>query len=176
VGIVKAGQIFIFLSVVGVAEAFYHAWQENAFTTNWLSVNFGPYASFLGIPYWILGVVWFPLVLVVGAWTTRLGRSDLMPQLLILLTVGNIVTGYFWYLDLVIVKAFTATYVGLYVTNYVLTGLVVAQNWSRREMREFTIWTVIGTAIGAFFGGFGAAAFGITGGIFGAIGGYTSTR
>jgi uncharacterized membrane protein len=97
-----------------VAEALYHAWQENAFTTNWLSVSFGPYASFFGVPYWVLGVVWFPLVLVVGLWATRLGQVDLMPKLLILLTVGNIVTGYFWYLDFVIVKAYTATYVGLY--------------------------------------------------------------
>jgi len=172
----KAAPIFVFLSAVGVAEAFYHAWQENAFTTNWFTVSFSPYASFLGVPYWVLGIVWFPLILVVGLWTTRLGRANLMPQLLILLAVGNIVTGYFWYLDLVVINAFTPTYVGLYVTNYALTGLVVAENWGHREMREFTVWTIIGMAIGAFFGAFGAAAFGLAGGIFGAVGGYTSGK
>ena len=172
----RASLTFILLSVVGVAEAFYHAWQENAFTTNWFLVNFSPYASIMGIPYWFFGIVWFPLVLVVGLWTTHMGRASITPKLLVLLTVGNIFTGYLWYLDLFVVNAITPTYVGLYITNYALTGVVVVQNWSRREMREFAVGTVLGIVIGAFFGAFGAAALGLAGGILGAAGGYISAR
>lgn len=168
--------IFIFLSAIGVAEAFDHAWQENAFTTNWSAVGFSPYASLMGIPYWVFGLVWFPLVFVVALWITHLGRSSLARELLILLTVGNTFTVYLWYLDLNVIRAFTSAYVGLYLTNYALTGLVVVQNWSHEEMREFAAGTAIGMVIGAFFGAFGVAALGIAGGVFGAIGGYTSTK
>jgi uncharacterized membrane protein len=172
----KASVAFIFLSAVGVAEAFYHAWLENAFTTNPSLVTYSPYASFFGIPYWVFGVVWFPLVLVIGLWTTRFGHSNLRKGLLIILSVGNVFTVYLWFLDLLIIRAFTAVYVGLYVTNYALTGLVVAQNWSSAEMRDFLTGTIIGMVIGVFFGPFGVAAFGIGGGIVGAVGGYTATK
>jgi hypothetical protein len=172
----RASLTFMLLSMVGVAEAFYHAWQENAFTTNWFSVQYSGYASLMGVPYWVFGIVWFPLVLVLGLWATRMGSATLSPKFLILLTVGNIFTGYLWYLDLMVVNAVTPTYVGLYLTNYALTGVVVVQNWSRREMREFAVGTVLGIVIGAFFGAIGAAALGMAGGILGAVGGYTAAR
>lgn len=170
----KASQAFLFLSAVGVVEAFYHSWQENAFTTNWFNVTFSGYASLYGVPYWAFGIVWFPLILVVGLWATRAGTLGVPPWLLVLLTVGNLFTGYLWYLDLFVVNAITPTYVGLYLTNYALTGAVVVQNWPRREMRNFAVGTVLGVVVGAFFGAFGAAVLGISGGIFGAVGGYTS--
>ena len=172
----KLSQIFVFLSAVGVVEAFIHAWNENAFTTDWAAVPFGPYASVMGIPYWAFGIVWFPAVLIVGAWTTRLGTATLGRRLLLLLTIGNVFTGYLWVLDLVVIGSFTPAYVGLYLTNYALTALVVAQNWSQGGMREFATGTVLGMVIGAFFGSFGVALLGITGGIFGAAGGYTATK
>jgi uncharacterized membrane protein len=173
---VKASLAFIFLSAVGVAEAFYHAWLENAFATNVSLVNYSSYASFFGVPYWVSGVVWFPLVLVIGLWTTHFGHTNLKKELLIILSFGNVFTIYLWFLDLIIIGVFTAVYVGLYVTNYALTGLVVAQNWSSAEMRDFFTGTIIGMVIGVFFGPFGVAAFGIAGGIVGAVGSYTSTK
>ncbi len=172
----RAPPVFLFLSAVGVAEAFYHAWQENAFTTNWANVDFSSYASLLGVPYWVFGLVWFPLILLVGLVTTGYGRSTLGGKLLALLTVGNLFTGYLWFLDLVVINSVNPTYMGLYLTNYMLTGVVVAENWQRREMRDFTVWTVIGLAGGAFFGAFGAAALGIAGGIVGGGAGYLSRR
>lgn len=172
----RASILFILLSLVGVAESLIHAWQENAFTTSWGSVSYSPLASFFGVPYWIFGVAWFPLVFVVGLWTTRLGRMNLGRGLLVLLTLGNVFTGYLWFVDLVVIRTFTAAYVGLYVTNYALTGLVIAGNWSRKEMREFATGTVVGMLVGVFFGAIGVASFGILGGILGAIGGYTSTK
>ena len=172
----RASLTFILLSAVGVAEAFYHAWQENAFTTNWFTVNFSGYSALWGIPYWAFGIVWFPLVLIVGLRITRMGRSGLTEKLLILLTIGNLFTGYLWYLDLIVINALTPTYVGLYLTNYALTGVVVVQNWARREMREFAVGTVLGVVIGAFFGAFGSVVLGLAGGVFGAVGGYTSRK
>ena len=172
----KASLAFIFLSAIGVAEAFYHAWLENAFTTNLSLVTYAPYGSFFGIPYWIFGVVWFPLVLVIALWVTRVGRKELRKELLIVLSVGNLFTVYLWWVDLLIIGTFTAAYVGLYVTNYALTGLVVAQNWSSRAMQDFVTGTIIGMVIGVFFGAFGVAVFGIGGGIVGAVGSYTSKR
>jgi len=171
---VRASLAFLLLSVVGVGEAFYHAWQEKAFTTNWFAVNFSSYASLIGIPYWVFGVVWFPLILILALWRTRFGRTNLSRNLLILLTVGNLFTGYLWYLDLIVINAVTPAYVGLYLTNYALTGVVVVQNWSHREMREFTAGTLLGIVIGAFFGAFGAVVLGLAGGVFGAVGGYTT--
>ncbi|MDG7013099.1 MAG: hypothetical protein JRN11_05470 [Nitrososphaerota archaeon] len=172
----KASIAFVFLSLVGVAEAFVHAWQENAFTTYWTQVRFSSYASLLGVPYWAFGIVWFPLVLVVGLWVTRFGRDSLRRELMVLLTVGNIFTGYLWFLDLVVVRAFSAEYVGLYVTNYALTGLVIAQNWSSVVVKDFSAGTIIGVVVGVFFGPFATVAFGLAGGLLGAFSGYTSTR
>lgn len=163
---------FIVISVVGIVAAVYHAWLEGAFTTNYLAVTYAPFASFFGIPYWIFGVVWFPLVLAVGLWTTRLGSTGLRKELLILLTIGNVFTGYLWYLDLVVIRAFTVVYVALYTINYVLTGLVVFQNWSRDVMRGYVYGTVTGAIVGLLFGLYGVAACGILGGIFGAIRNY----
>ncbi len=172
----KLSQLFLFLSAAGVVEAFIHAWNENAFTTNWMAVPFGPYASVGGIPYWAFGVVWFPLVLVTAAWATKLGRESLGRRMLILLTIGNVFTGYLWFVDLVITGSFTAAYVGLYMTNYALTTLVVLQNWAQSGMREFATGTALGMVVGVFFGAFGVAFLGILGGILGAVGGYTSTK
>ena len=171
----RSAPIFVLLSAIGVFEAFYHAWLENAFTTAWSSVPFAPYASFFGLPDWAFGVVWIPLVLVAGAWWTRLGRAPLPSRLLILLTVGNLFTGYLWFVDLLVIQSFNAAYVGLYATNYALTGLVVAENWSRSSMRDFAAGTALGMVVGVFFGAFGAALLGIAGGIFGAVSGYTAS-
>ena len=172
----KSSLAFIFLSAIGVAEALDHASLENAFTTRVSLVSYSPYASFFGVPYWVFGLVWFPLVLVIGLWTTHFGHTNLRKELLILLSIGNVFTAYLWFLDLLIIGVFTAAYVGLYVTNYALTGLVVAQNWSSNEMRDFFMGTVIGMVIGVFFGPLGVAAFGIGGGIVGAVGAYMSEK
>ena len=163
---------FIAVSVWGVILAAYHAWSEKAFTTNTFAVNYAPYASFYGVPYWLFGVVWFPLVLIVGLWSTNLGRSKLNMQLLAFLTVGNLFTGYLWYLDIIVIKVFTLTYAALYFTNYALTGLVVAQNWRNDVMDGFVYGTITGAVIGVLFGFYGMAACGIAGGIFGAVRNY----
>jgi len=165
-------RIFLGVSTLGVLVALYHAWSEGAFTTNFALVNFAPYASFFGLPYWVFGVVWFPLVLVVGSWTTKFGTTRLESGMLILLTVGNVFTGYLWFLDLEIVRGFTLVYVLLYAVNYALTGLVVLENRSSDLMRGYVYGTISGGIVGLLFGPYGVAACGIGGGIFGAIRNY----
>ena len=96
--------------------------------------------------------------------------------LLILLSIGNVTTIYFWYIDSYIIHAYSLVYMGLYVTNYALTGLVVAENWSRIVVRDYAGGTVIGMVVGVILGPFGIAAFGIAGGFLGALSGYTSTK
>ena len=160
---------FLAIAALGIVEAFYHAWNEGAFTTNYATVSFSPYASLSGVPYWVFGVVWFPLVFVVGLWATRLGKAPVGEEMLILLTVGNVFTGYLWYLDLVVINAFTILYAALYTTNYVLTALVVFGNWSSDAMRGYVYGTVTGAIVGMLFGPYGVAVCGIGGGIFGAL-------
>jgi uncharacterized membrane protein len=167
-----APKVFIAISFVGIVEAIYHAWSEQAFVTNIFQVHFAPFASLFGIPYWIFGLVWFPLIFFVGLWTTRLGTGPLKQELLILITVGNVFTGYLWYLDLILVKAYTPMYIALYATNYALTGLIVVQNWSSDVMHGYVYGTGTGAVIGLLFGPYGVAACGILGGIFGAIRNY----
>jgi len=163
---------FIAVSVWGVVLAIYHAWSEKAFTTNPFLVHYSQYAAFFGVPYWVFGIVWFPLVLIVGLWSTNLGRNKLRMEMLVLLTVGNAFTGYLVYLDILVVKVFTITYAALYFTNYALTGLVVAQHWRNDVMDGFVYGTVTGAVIGILFGLYGVAACGIAGGIFGAVRNY----
>jgi len=165
----SASRAFLDFSVIGIILAFYHAYLENAFTTNIFRVKYAPLASFYAVPYWLFGVVWFPFMLAVGLWSTRLGRIDLNKKLLILLTVGNLFTAYLWYLDVLVVVAFNTVTIGLYATNYALTGLVVFDYRSNDAIRGFAYGTVVGAVVGLVFGLFGVAACGIAGGIIGAV-------
>ncbi len=157
------------VSGLGVVGAFYHAWSEGAFTTNYATVNFSPYASLFGVPYWVFGVVWFPLVFVVALWRTEFGRKPLAMGLLLVVTVGNVFTGYLWYLDLEVVKAFTLVYVALYAANYALTALVVLEHRRNDIMHGYAYGTGTGALVGLLFGPYGVAACAIGGGIFGAL-------
>lgn len=67
--------------------------------------------------------------------------------MLILLSVGNVFTGYFWYLDAMVIRAFTTDYATLYATNYLLTTLVVIENWSSDVMQGFAYGTVTGALL-----------------------------
>lgn len=168
----KLSKPFIVVAFVGVVGAFYHAWAEGAFATNYGVVSYSSFASFYGVPYWVFGVIWFPAVFVVALWLTRGGNGALPKGLLILLTVGNVFTGYLWFLDIVIIKAFTVVYVALYGMNYLLTALVVVENWSDDVMHGYLYGTATGALVGLLFGPYGVAAVGIGGGIFGALRNY----
>lgn len=164
-----ASKVFVVVSILGIGEAVYHAWLEKAFSTNIFDINYSSLAAFFGVPYWVFGVIWFPLVLLVGVWTTGVGRSKLKQNLLIFLTVGNVFTGYLWYLDIEVVRSYHPLYIALYSTNYLLTGLVVTQNWRSDVMHGYVYGTATGAVVGLLFGPYGVAACGIAGGMFGAV-------
>ena len=128
--------------------------------------------SFFGVPCWLFGVVWFPVVFLVGLLTTRLGRTSLNKELLVVLAIGNLFTAYLLYLDIMVVKTYNPVYVALYATNYATTGLVVIDNWSNDIMHGYVYGTGTGAVIGLVFGPYGVAAVGICGGIFGALATY----
>jgi uncharacterized membrane protein len=169
---VNLSKVFAGAAAIGVVEAVYHAWTEGAFVTNYSVVSFSPYASLFGVPYWAFGLAWFPLVFVVALWSTSLGKEGLPKSMLALVSVGNMFTVYLWYLDFNVVNSFTSIYAALYFTNYVLTALVVLNNWSNNSMRGYVYGTFTGALVGLLFGPYGVAACGVGGGIFGALRNY----
>lgn len=171
-----ASKVFVVLSFIGIIEAFYHAYLEKAFSTNIFAISYSAFGSLFGVPYWLFGVVWFPLVFIVGLSATGVTHRKLNDWLLLLLTVGNAFTGYLWYLDIVIVKAYNPLYIALYATNYALTGLVVYENRASDKMHGYVYGTATGAVIGLLFGPYGVAACGIGGGIFGAVRNYVMPK
>jgi uncharacterized membrane protein len=136
-------RLFIALSVMGVAVAFYHAYGELTYTTSHLSscsfsdvfncgtvfgsgyTTFPPADSipgFPGISFWVYGVVWFPLCLLVGLRAVRKYGTPTGSMLLPFLMVGNIFTIYPWDIEIVILKGtYCVVCVSMYAINYVLT-------------------------------------------------------
>jgi uncharacterized membrane protein len=129
----SAFQTFVGFIAIGIALAIYHAYDEitnysqpisNAcHVTGTLSCSpVFPYSHPFGIPLYIFGIVWFPLLLVVLLFM----RPHLEKKIMIpLLMVGNAFTVYLWYLDLAIVlpsvHAICPVCLSMYATNYVLT-------------------------------------------------------
>jgi uncharacterized membrane protein len=130
---------FIALSVMGIAVAFNHAYDEITFTFN--SCNISPSISCGtvfgsgrttfpppgtvpglqdGISFWVYGVVWFPLCLLVGLWAIRKHGSPIGSVLVPFLMVGNIFTLYPWDIEFVI-GAYCPVCISMYVINYILT-------------------------------------------------------
>jgi uncharacterized membrane protein len=84
------------------------------------------HTSILGIPFYVTGLVWFPLLIAVGLLTTKLGRDPLNEEILLpLLMVGNVFTAYLWYLELVVIGIICPLCVSLYAVNYALTFIVL---------------------------------------------------
>jgi uncharacterized membrane protein len=140
----RLSRAFLVLSVVGLAIAVYHGYDEiTAFTgpgSNACNVftHFNPFLSCTsvfasgyatlpphtnGLPLYVLGVVWFPVMIVLGAWFGR-KRGALNGEVLFpLLMVGNIFTLYLWYVELGLIHALCPICVGMYIVNYALTVL-----------------------------------------------------
>jgi uncharacterized membrane protein len=132
---------FIALSVMGIAVAFFHAYDEITFTFN--SCNLSPSISCGsvlgsgrttfpppgvvpglqdGISFWVYGVVWFPLILLVGFLAIRKHGSPIGSVIVPLLMVGNIFTLYPWDIEIVILGGkYCLVCVSMYVINYILT-------------------------------------------------------
>ena len=83
-------------------------------------VTIPPHAS--GLPLYVLGLTWFPLLALVSVRTGKVGRLNgeiLVP----LLMVGNVFTHYLWYIELGVVHALCPVCLGMYIVNYAMTGV-----------------------------------------------------
>ena len=133
----KLTQIYLIISGVGIGDALYTAYEYTTqdFTSCNISATFscgGVFASghtsILGIPFYILGLIWFPLLFALGLVTTKLGRVPINSEIILpLLMIGNVFTAYLWYLELVVIHIICPLCLSLYIVNYSLTGLVLYQ-------------------------------------------------
>ena len=126
---------YVLTSIVGIGLAIYTA--NEYLTQNFTSCNINPqiscggvfqsgHTSVFGIPFYTTGLVWFPLVLAIGLLTTRIGTAPLNGEILLpLLMVGNVFTGYLWYLELAVIGIICPLCVSLYAVNYALTAIVL---------------------------------------------------
>lgn len=131
---------FIALSVMGIAVAFYHAYGEITFTLTACTfskalscsgVFASGYTTFLGVNFWVYGVVWFPLCLLLGLWAINRYGSPVRMPLVPVLMVGNIFTLVPWDIEIKILGGvYCLICVSLYLINYALTFVSLASSSS----------------------------------------------
>ena len=129
------------LSVAGIAIAFYHAYGEITFTLNSCSLSsafsckavfasgyttFPPAGSIPGlgngIEFWVYGVVWFPLCLVMGLWTLRKYGGPSASVMVPFLMIGNIFTLYPWDIEIRLLGGvYCPVCISMYLVNYIMT-------------------------------------------------------
>jgi uncharacterized membrane protein len=122
---------FIALSVMGIADAFYHAYGEITYTLSACSLTkafscqtvfASGYTTVLGVDFWVYGVVWFPACVVVGLWAIRRYGSPLGSVVAPFLMIGNIFTLYPWYIEIKLLNGhYCPVCITLYCINYLLT-------------------------------------------------------
>jgi uncharacterized membrane protein len=128
---------YLIVAATGIGLAVYVTYEY--LTQNFNTCNFnqlfncgGVYASghtsLFGIPFYVAGLVFFPLVFLIGLVTSSFGKRPVNGEVLLpLLMIGNIFTIYLWYLELVVIHIICPLCVSLYVVNYALTGLILFQ-------------------------------------------------
>ena len=134
----RLSKAFVALAVVGIVIALYHSYDEiSAYTAPLSTVcNYNSFVSCgsvfasgdvtfppgaYGIPLYIYGLVWFPLMVVLGLWF-GMKRGSLYGEVLFpMLMVGNLFTIYLWYVELGVVHALCPVCIGMYVLNYAMT-------------------------------------------------------
>jgi uncharacterized membrane protein len=131
---------FIALSVMGIAVAVYHAYGEITYSLSSCSFStalscsgvFGSgYTRFLGVQFWVYGVVWFPVCLGVGLWAIRKYGNPRGSVLVPFLMIGNIFTLYPWDIEIRILGGvYCLICVSLYCINYIMTFVAFASRSS----------------------------------------------
>lgn len=135
----RLNKLFIIIAAIGIPDAIYHAYGEitaysgpgsgvcniNSFFSCGSVFDSG-YTKFPpgdGLSMWVYGVVWFPLMLVLGIWFAR-SRGGINGVVMIpVLMVGNFFTLYCWYLELGVIHAICPVCVSLYCLNYAMTAI-----------------------------------------------------
>jgi uncharacterized membrane protein len=128
-------KIFIALTAIGIIGAVLTALEYTAKVKldctisqkfSCVPVEESGHTSLFGIPFWLAGIIWFPLMLVLALYFTKGGKWRLRGDILLpLLLVGDLFTIYLWYLELAVIGAVCPYCLSLYLVNYALTGLVI---------------------------------------------------
>jgi uncharacterized membrane protein len=141
---------FVALSVMGIAVAVYHAYGEITYTLSSCYISsriscgsvfasgyttFPPAGSIPGIhegiSFWVYGVVWFPVCLIVGLWAIRKYGAPRGSVLVPFLMIGNIFTLYPWDIEIRLLGGvYCPVCVSLYCINYVMTFVALASRSS----------------------------------------------
>jgi len=140
----RLSKAFVALAAIGIVVAVYHGYDEvtaysapgtgvcnvnsvvsclSVFQSGYTKFPPGPY----GVSMFVYGLIWFPLMVVLGVWfgrrTGTLNGEILVPVLM----VGNLFTIYLWYLEIAVIHAYCPVCISLYVLNYAMTGLAAKQ-------------------------------------------------
>jgi len=131
---------------MGIAVAFYHAYDEitYSFSACTLSKAFscgavfgGGYTTVLGVDFWVYGVVWFPVCVLVGLWAIRKYGSPLGSVVAPFLMIGNIFTLYPWYIEIKLLGGhYCPVCISLYCINYLLTFVALMSRQSAKDEDE----------------------------------------
>jgi uncharacterized membrane protein len=126
---------YLVVAAAGIGLAIYVTYEY--LTQNFTSCNINQFlscggvyqsghTSLFGIPFYLMGLVWFPLLFALGLWTSRFGKKAVNSEILLpVLMIGNIFTGYLWYLELAVIHIVCPLCVSLYAVNYVLTIIAI---------------------------------------------------
>jgi uncharacterized membrane protein len=126
---------YLGLSAVGTAVAVYHAYDEVTQNFNSCNVNAhvscgnvfaSGYVSILGVPFYVLGLIWFPATLLIGLWLTHDAKKMKGEVLLPVLMIGNVFTIYLWYLELFRIGSICPVCMAMYIINYAMTAVCAA--------------------------------------------------
>jgi uncharacterized membrane protein len=134
----KLPAAFLIAAAIGVGIAVYTAYEyitgqfSSACTISssisCAGVAASGHTSLFGIPFWSTGLVWFPLLLVLGLVTSKFGARAVNSEILLpILMIGNSFTIYLWYLELAVIHIICPFCVSLYIVNYFLTGVVFVE-------------------------------------------------
>jgi uncharacterized membrane protein len=131
----KLSVTYLVVAAAGVGTAIYvaHDYLTQNFTSCYINsvvncrgVYQSGHTSLFGVPFYVTGLVWFPLAFAIGLVTSKLGKVPLNTEVLLpLLMLGNIFTVYLWYLELLVIHAVCPLCVSLYAVNYALTVIVL---------------------------------------------------
>lgn len=139
----RLSKAFIILSAIGIAVAVYHGYSEATYFQGPGSNICGTHKIFgflfscssvfasghdtfppgSGIPLYIYGLLWFPLMAALGLWFGRTRGSIDGGLFVPLLMVGNLFTLYLLYLELGVIHALCLVCMSMYVLNYIMTIL-----------------------------------------------------
>jgi uncharacterized membrane protein len=130
-----ATKLFVAIAAIGVVDAIYTAYEYATASfgscyvnskVNCIDVFRSGHTSIFGIPFYVFGLVWFPLLLIIGLLLTDGAKLPIRSDILLpILTIGNIFTIYLWYLELGVIGTICPLCVSLYILNYALTALAI---------------------------------------------------